>query len=155
MNPEKLFQFDEIKTEINFHNLKSGEIIFLFEKMDANILDPKTKIQKLFYRNKVQILPKSFELIELTKAESIKSAKYGLSTKPNYTSIDIEFSESEKNKIIFSFLKLFDNPKFYSINAKIFTIKLDLNDFWESGGFVAIDKDSIGMLWINDLYDKF
>ena len=81
--------------------------------------------------------------------------KHGMSTKINYTTIDLEFTSSEQNKYAHGFLDFFDNYKCFTTESRLYQENLDLNDFWEVGGTIVVDDTKIGVFWINDLYDKF
>ena len=69
--------------------------------------------------------------------------KYGLSSKINYTRIKQVFSLSDQNRLVHSFLRLFEQPRFYSANVRIYQSNLDLGDFWESGGAIVIDERAV------------
>jgi len=151
----KQYILDSLEDKVKSHNLKSGEVILLYDKVDYNKTEISEAIKVFFSEHSLMTYPTKFTVTEINYHDAVDSMKYGLRTKPNYTSIDVEFSISDQSQIVYSFLQLFDNPKFYSIDSKLYKGSLDLNDFWESGGAIIVDKDSIGILWTNDLYDKF
>jgi hypothetical protein len=91
----------------------------------------------------------------MSEADALKSIKYGLSSKLNYTKLDKEFSQSDQNDLAFTFLQLFEKPSFYTVNSRVYKSDLDLGDFWESGGAILVDKERIVIFWTNDLYDMF
>ena len=146
---------ENLKLEISRHNFKSGEIILALAEITETKTETINFLKHFFHKNLIKTIPTDFTLSKIMREEAIRSEKYGFRTKPNYTSCDFEFSERDKNTIVYSYLQLFDKPEFYSTSAKIYQANLDLEDFWETGGFIAIDKKSIGILWINDLYDRF
>lgn len=154
-NSTKRHILESLKDKIKSHNLKSGEVILLYDKVDSNKTEISEVIKSFFAEHSLMTYPTKFTLTEVSYYDAVDSMKYGLRTKPNYTVIDVDFSTSDQNQIVHSFLQLFDNPKFYSIDSKLYKDTLDLNDFWESGGAIIIDKNAIGVLWTNDLYDKF
>lgn len=147
--------FEEFKESTISHNLKSGEIIIFIYNHNINQHHTDRLIREFLLETGIKISNPSFHVSKYNKPDAIKSMKYGLSTKPNYTSIDKEFNESDINSIVNRFIEFFNSPNFYSINSKIYLNDLDLNDYWETGGSILIDKDKIGILWINDLYDLF
>jgi hypothetical protein len=147
---------ETLLSKIKSHNLKSGEIIISFQNIVKRNAEIKAIIIDFFLNNAIQTDPSPFDIKEIAEYEATNSMKYGLSTKPNYTSADIQFSEQDQNKIVHLFLQLFEKPCFYTINdAKVYKESLDLDDSWKCGGAIIIDEKSIGMLWTNDLYDKF
>ena len=151
----KKYILDSLKEKVNSHNLKSGEVILLYDKVDNNKTEISETVKDFFTQHSLMTFPTNFIVTEVNYNDAVNSMKYGLTTKPNYTAVDVEFSTSDQNQIVYGFLQLFDNPKFYSIDSKLYKETLDLNDFWESGGAIIVDKNSIGVLWTNDLYDKF
>ncbi len=162
--PAKLFYLDKntslyilntLLDKLKWHNLISGEVIVLHDSIGETRIGLTVVIKHFLSANLIKTYPDTFDIKEITFEEAINSMKYGLSTKPDYTRIDTEFSIHDQNQLVYSFLHLFDNPRFYTINAKIFRTDLDLNDFWESGGAILTDKNSIGLFWTNDLYNKF
>lgn len=154
-NPGQQSVIAILKEKIASHHLKSGEVILLYDEADKNITEVSRAIEIFCTKHTLKIYPAHFKVTEISHQQAVNSIKYGLSTKPNYTSVGIEFSASAQNQIVYSFLQLFNNPRFYSIDSKLYQTALDLDDFWESGGAIVIDKHSIGILWVNDLYDKF
>jgi len=151
----KQYILESLKDKVKSHNLKSGEVILLYDKVDNNKTEITKTVTDFFTKHSLMTYPTKFIVTEINYNDAVNSMKYGLTTKPNYTAVDAEFSTSDQNQIVYSFLQLFDHPKFYSIDSKLYKGILDLNDFWESGGAIIIDKNSIGVLWTNDLYDKF
>ena len=155
MREDHLYILEAIKSRIASHGLKSGEVIVVCDDLHNQKGDIKEIVVTFLRDNSINTKPSVFEIIEISKDEALKSIKYGLSTKPNYTAIEQEFSTSDQNELTFSFLQLFDKPKFYSLDSRIYKTDLDKTDFWESGGAIAIDKERIGIFWTNELYDKF
>ncbi|MBX2887792.1 MAG: hypothetical protein KF829_03995 [Ferruginibacter sp.] len=143
-----------LRKEIREHNLKSGEIIFEYDSY-VNNKDLTTRLKSFFDKHNITTENTNPTISEITRQEAIESIKYGLSTKANYTVIDKEFNESDKNKFVHMFLDLFKQPKFYTLDCKLYQTLLDTNDFWEIGGAILLDYQSIGILWTNDLYEKF
>lgn len=154
-NESHRYIFDNLINKIKAHKLKSGEIILLFETIQDNNTHTNDIITYFLLSNSIKTEPRTFEVVEITSQQAISSIKYGLSTKSDYTSIEVEFSDSDQNFIVYTFLGLFDKPKFYSIDARLYRTDLDVNDFWESGGAIVVDSKSIGILWANDLYNMF
>ncbi len=142
----KKYILDSLKDKVNSHNLKSGEVILLYDKVDNNKTEISEMVTVFFAQHSLMTFPTKFIVTEVSYNHAVNSMKYGLTTKPNYTVIDVEFSTSDQNQIVYSFLQLFDNPKFYSIDSKLYKETLDLNDFWKSGGAIIIDKNPIGVL---------
>lgn len=152
MTEEKLFIINTIKDKITSHHLLSGEVILCFENINGKIGTLRQLIDAFLKNNGIKTETLKFDLIEISDKEAIKSICYGLSTKPNYTAIQKEFLKTDQNTLSYSFCQLFDKPKFYSLNTRIYQMDLNLGDFWESGGAIAIDKNMIGLFWVNDLY---
>jgi len=156
MNEMYEYILNELKNEIKLHGLKSGEIIIELDQINR---DTNTSIfnliDRFFLDNNIQTEHKDFTIKEIILNEAINSIVYGFSSKPNYTNLDREFSDTQKNKIAYTFISLFSNPKFYSLNTRIYREPLDLADFWETGGAIVVDDKMIGIIWVNDLYDKF
>lgn len=145
---------DYFRKEIKEHNLKSGEIIFEYDT-NKNIADLTARLKNFFKKHDIKTENENPTISEITQQEAIESIKHGLSTKTNYTVIDIEFTESDKNKFVHMFQDLFKQPKFYKLDCKLYQTPLDTNDFWETGGAILLDNQSVGILWTNDLYEKF
>lgn len=155
MKEEHLYILETIKSRIASHGLKSGEVIVFCNDLANHERHVKQIVNTFLRNNSIHTEPSEFELTEISKDEALKSIKFGLSTKPNYTAIDKEFSQSDQNELAFTFLQLFDKPKFYALDSRVYKTDLDITDFWESGGAIVIDKERIGIFWTNDLYDKF
>jgi hypothetical protein len=151
----KTYILDGLKAKVKSHNLKSGEVILLYDKIDNKKTEISETVKDFFAVHSLMTYPAMFTITEINYNDAVNSMKYGLATKPNYTVIETEFSTSDQSQIVYNFLQLFDNPNFYSIDTKLYKEALDLNDFWECGGAIVIDKNAIGILWTNDLYDKF
>ncbi|NMM50770.1 hypothetical protein [Marinigracilibium pacificum] len=151
-NPNYIIEF---RNAIESHNLKSGEIILQICEHDGYRDNYINLIKDFFTKTNIHLEKESFDINRIKRNEAISAIKFGLSTKPNYTSIDKEFNESDKNRYANGFIDFFINPDFFSVNVRIFNKDLDLNDFWETGGAILIDDNKIGLFWINDLYDKF
>lgn len=143
---------DYLKKETKEHNLKSGEIIFEYDTC-KDIEDLTARVKRFFKKYNIKTENANPTISEITGHEAIESIKYGLSTKANYTVIDKEFTESNKNEIVYIFMQLFTQPIYYTLDCRLRQKDLDRNDFWEMGGMIVLDKKSIGILWINDLYD--
>lgn len=95
----------------------------------------------------------NFEHQRLTHEKALQEIMYALSTKPNFTLIDYPFSPSKAQKYAEQFIKFFDKPHFYAYQAKLYQKNLDTSDLWESGGFLIMDDNKVGIFWVNDLYD--
>lgn len=147
--------FQDFKEAITSHNLISGEIILAIWEHDKNKFQINELLPELLKVEDLKIEDQNFKLEEISKKEAIESIKYGMSTKVNYTMIDREFSPSEQNQYAHGFLDFFTDCKYYITKSRLYHDELDLNDFWEMGGAIAIDNEKIGIFWINDLYDKF
>lgn len=145
----------ELQQEVQAHGLQSGEIILELAAVTASRYAVEPLLVTFFAQHAIQVSPKGVPMGEITYQQAITSMKYGLSSKINYTRIKREFSPSDQNRIVHSFLRLFEQPRFYSTAARIYQSNLDLEDFWESGGAIVIDEHAIGILWTNDLYAKF
>jgi hypothetical protein len=144
---------DYLKKEIKDHNLKSGEIIFEYDSSE-NAGDLTIKLNCFFQKNNIKTEKSDPVFSEITQTQAAESIKYGLSTKANYTVIDTEFDRSDQHRILNMFLSLFKQPRYYTTDCKLYQAGLDINDFWETGGAIAVDSQHIGILWTNDLYDK-
>lgn len=145
----------ELQHEVQSHGLVSGEIILELAGLTASRYDIGLLLADFFAQQGIRISSEDALVSEMTYQQAVASMKYGLSTKINYTRINQEFSPSDQNRIVHAFLRLFDKPRFYFTSARIYRADLDLEDFWESGGAIVIDAQSIGILWVNDLYAKF
>jgi hypothetical protein len=145
----------ELQHEVQSHGLQSGEIILELAATTASRYAVEPLLATFFAQQAIWVLPAGLPVSEITYQQAVASMKYGLSTKINYTRITREFSSSDQNRIVHSFLRLFDQPRFYSTSARIYQSDLDLEDFWESGGAIVIDDHAIGILWANHLYAKF
>lgn len=155
MTTDKLFIVETLRNDINSHGLISGEIIIQFDDINPNSRNIKLIVDNFFEHNSIKTFPIDYNITEIAEKEALSSIIYGLSEKPNYTKINKPFIKTDQNKFAYTFIQLFDNPKYYSINTRLYKTDLDLEDFWESGGAIVIDKCSIGLFWTNDLYDKF
>ncbi len=155
MTTDKLFIIETLTNEVSSHGLKSGEIIIQLDDIKIHSTNLKDIVDTFFENNSIKTHPKQFDIIEISENDALKSIIYGLSTKPNYTKIDNPFSKSDQNKLAYTFIQLFDNPTYYLVTTRLYKTDLDLDDFWESGGTIAVDKKMIGLFWTNDLYDKF
>lgn len=155
MNEMHEFTLNELKNEIKLHGIKSGEIIIELNPIKDVNASIDNLINTFFFDNNILPEHRDFSINEILLKEAVISIIYGLSKKPNYTLIDIEFTSTEKNKIAYTFISLFSDPKFYSLNTRIYREPLNLEDFWETGGAIVVDDKMIGIIWINDLYDKF
>lgn len=144
---------DYLRKEIKEHNLKSGEIIFEYDTND-NIKDLSAMVSLFFQKYQIKTESLNPAFYEITQNEAIESIKYGLSTKANYTVIDKEFNQSDKNRFAHMFFELFKQPKCYTLDGRLYQTALNINDFWETGGAILIDGQNIGILWTNDLYDR-
>lgn len=154
VNDTQKYLCEHIQQSVNNHPLLSGEIIFKYSTIDkAGSIS--TIIADFFLLHNIRTSPQKYWITETDKTSAIQSIRYGLSIKANYTKTDHPFSESEGNQLIYSFLQLFHNPSFFTTDAKVYQTPLNLEDFWECGGTIALDKTGIGILWINDLYNKF
>lgn len=147
--------FIDFKKEILEHKLISGEIILFLYSHRKNKHQPKILIEELFELENIKIENRDLTLEKVSSDEMINSIKYGLSSKMNYTRIEVEFDTTKQNKYAFGFTALFENPTYYKTDNKIYIENLDLDDFWETGGGIIIDDKHIGIFLINDLYDKF
>ena len=145
----------ELQQEVQAHGLQSGEIILELAAVTASRYAVEPLLATFFAQQAIQVSPKGVPVSEINYQQAATSMKYGLSSKINYTRIKREFSPSDQNRIVHSFLRLFEQPRFYSTDARIYQSNLDLEDFWESGGAIVIDEHAIGILWTNDLYAKF
>ncbi|MBO2008084.1 hypothetical protein [Hymenobacter negativus] len=145
----------ELQQEVQSHGLQSGEIILELSEVAGSRYAVEPLLVAFFSQQAIRIFPEGSAVSEITYQQAVASMKYGLSSKINYTRINREFSPSDQNRIVHSFLRLFDKPRFYSTSARIYRANLDLEDFWESGGAIVIDEHAIGILWENDLYAKF
>ena len=147
---------ENLKNEVRSHGLRSGEIIIELDQIDpGNNPSIENKIDAFFRHNNIKTEVDNYIATERDLKTTLNSIIYGLSVKLEYTKIDTVFSDTQKNKIAYTFIGLFNNPKFYSINSRVYRENLDLWDFWEFGGAILIDNEMIGIIWINDLYDKF
>jgi len=146
---------EHIRQTILYHNLKSGEIIFEFGEIGCPDAEPNEIVLSFFKNYDIKFEGKNLFLISSDKETSLDSIKFGLGSKPNYSLFDAEFNESKKSKLAFTFFGLFDWPKFFQIENRIYQKEIPLDDFWLSGGALLIDKNYIGILWVNDLYDYF
>jgi hypothetical protein len=155
MDEMHAYILEDLKREVQLHGLRSGEIIIeLSQIVDINapiedLIGPFLAIHNIKAENR------NFVTKEINLEKAINSIIYGFSVKPNYTKIDTVFSDTQKNKIAYTFIRLFDNPQFYSLNTRIYREQLDPGDFWETGGAIVVDKNMIGIIWVNDLYNKF
>ena len=145
----------ELQHEVQAHGLISGEIILELARLTASRYAVGLLLADFFAQQAICISPEDDSVSEITYQQAVASMKYGLSSKINYTRINRAFTPSDQNRIVHAFLRLFNNPRFYSTSARIYRSDLDLEDFWESGGAIVIDDQAIGILWVNDLYAKF
>jgi hypothetical protein len=145
----------ELQHEVQTHGRHSGETILELDAVTVSRYAIKPLLATFFAQHAIQVSPAGLPINEITYQQAVASMKYGLSSKINYTRIKREFSPSDQNRIVHSFLRLFEQPRFYSTSARIYKSNLDLEDFWESGGAIVIDEYAIGILWTNDLYAKF
>lgn len=148
--------FIDFKQEILSHNLKSGEIIIEINSYDGAMKEPLLHLITSFLaKNRIKTEKKEFNLIEASEDKAVESIKFALSTKPDYTAIDKEFDKHEVNKIAYRFISFFDRPKYLSVSTRLYQKELDLNDYWEYGGAILVDDKKIGIIWVNDLYNRF
>ena len=145
----------ELQHEVQSRGLHSGEIILEVAELTDSRYAVEQLVATFFSQQGIRISPTGLPVNEMTYQQAVTSMKYGLSSKINYTRIDRPFLPSDQNRIVHAFLRLFENPRFYSTSARIYRSDLDLEDFWECGGAVVIDGRAIGILWANDLYAKF
>ena len=141
-----------LREKIRKHNIRSGEIIIEYDT-SSETRNPQVSISNFFEKYGIKIENSDYMFSQTTKDEAIQSTLYGLNTKLNYTVIDKEFTESDKNEIVYIFMQLFTQPIYYTLDCRLRQKDLDRNDFREMGGMIVLDKKSIGILWINDLYD--
>ena len=147
--------FKDFKRAVESHNIKSGEIILEIFEHYTNRYDFEILIPKFLKVINVRTERSSFKIRKLQRNEALESIRYGLTTKPNYTCIDKEFSNSEINEYVLGFINMFNNPDLYGVGTRLYRSELDLNDFWEVGGAISVDDEKIGIFWINDLYNQF
>ena len=146
-------QFSELKSLVLQHHLKSGEIIISTRLRNVYPSHDIDEIRTFFDHENIETEEPHFELVNLPYKEATESIKYGLSTKLNYTKIEKEFTDEDRTKYAREFLSFFCNAKLYQLNTRIKQSNIPFDDFWETGGVIAIDKSLIGIFWINDLYD--
>ncbi len=147
--------FIEFRKKIIEHNLISGEIILHLYSHSEKPYKPRLLINKLFEAENIKVENDKFDVKKITVNQLKNSIKYGLSTKLNYTKIEVEFDSLQQNKYAYEFINLFTNPMCYKIDSRIYINDLDLDDFWEVGGGIIIDNTQVGIFLINDLYNKF
>ncbi|RZK31928.1 MAG: hypothetical protein EOO63_02875 [Hymenobacter sp.] len=145
----------ELQHEVQAHGRQSGEIILELAAVTASRYAIEPLLATFFAQQAIQVSLTDSPMSEITYQQAVTSMRYGLSSKINYTRIKQAFSPSDQNRIVHSFLRLFQQPRFYSTDARIYQADLDLEDFWESGGAIVVDEQAIGILWTNDLYAKF
>jgi len=156
MDPATDYLINTLKNKIQEHNLRSGEVIIEVDDYDLSKTNSAEKgIGDFFQKHTLKTHPEKFEVREIYGKEAMASVRFGFSVKPDYTKIDKVFTDQDRNGIIFPFINLFTEPKYYSLNTRVYRAKLNLIDFWESGGAVLIDATKIGIIWVNDLYDTF
>lgn len=155
LNLEKIIAIETLTIQVESHGLKSGEVIIELGEIQQHHREIEKIVVDFFRLHQIKTASKQFEIIEISEKEAINSIIFGLSTKPNYTLIEKQFSMSDQNKLAYNFVQIFENPTFYSVETRLHKSDLDLSDFWESGGAIAIDKNLVGIFWTNDLYDKF
>lgn len=151
----RVFDFEYFQEAVLSHHFKSGEIILLIYEYDKKKYNFESLIRHFFQVSNIETESSVFNVSRLEKFEAIESIKYGLKTKANYTCIEKEFTDSDKNRYSNEFIAFFENPEFYTIDTRIFKADLNLNDFWEVGGSIIVDDSKVGIFWINDLYDQF
>lgn len=148
-NPKYFIEFQEAVVS---HNLKSGEILIdIWEHNKSKFQIPEL-FDEILRTSEIKCEDEHCEFIEITRAKAMESMRYGLSLKANYTLIDKQFSPSEQNKYARGFLDFFEDCKCYTTESRLYKSKLDLNDFWETGGVIACDNNRVGIFWVNDLY---
>jgi hypothetical protein len=145
----------ELQHEVASHGRQSGEIILAVAPLTASSYAVTAVVATFFAQQAIHVFPADLPLSEVPYQQAVASMKYGLSSKINYTRSKREFSASDQNRLVHAFLRLFEKPRFYSTDARIYQADLDLEDFWESGGALVIDEQLIGLFWGNDLYAKF
>ncbi len=144
--------FTQFKQSVLSHNLSSGEIIIEIWEHDKSRFQSQTLFDEMISISNIKREGEKYELTEITYAEAIKSMKYGMSVKTNYTEIDKQFTVSNQNQYAYEFLNFFENCKCYTTKSRLYKSNLDLNNFWETGGVIAVDNNKIGLFWVNDLY---
>lgn len=146
---------DLLRRMIAQHHLLSGQVIFEFDSLEnVQQQDLNATIKAFFDKHGIHT-ENRFDVHKITREEAVKSICYGLSTKLNYTSILMEFSTSDQHTAAYRFLELFEYPQYYTIEQRVWQNPLNMDDFWETGGALVIDKRHIGIFWTNDLYDMF
>lgn len=145
----------ELQYEVQAHGRHSGDTILELAAITASHYAVEPLLATFFAQHAIQVSPAGVPVSALTYQQAVASMKYGLSSKINYTRIERAFSPSDQNRIVHAFLRLFEQPRFYSTSARIYQSDLDPEDFWESGGAIVIDQRAVGILWTNDLYAKF
>lgn len=121
-----------MRKKIKEHNLKSGEIIFEYDR-DNKTQDPQTSVENFFEKYNIKTEESHPIVSEVTKEEAIASILYGLSTKLNYTVIDKEFTQADKNEIVHLFMQLFTQPTYYTLSCRLYQTSIDINDCRETG----------------------
>lgn len=151
----RLSIIDLLRRMIAEHHFLSGEVIFELEPLEQVQQEDLHATVKAFFNRHGILTENRFDVHKITREEAVRSICYGLSTKLNYTSILKEFTKSDQHTAAFRFLELFDQPQCYTIEQRIWQKPLNLDDFWETGGALVMDKQHIGIFWTNDLYDMF
>ncbi len=146
--------FENFRKEIFFHEFISGEIILNLYDHGQSKYDARFLINALFEAENIKFEGTDYVFKKVTKEELITSIKYGLSTKLNYTDIRVEFDKKAQSRFSHEFLRMFDAPNCYTFKTRLYQLDLDLEDFWKTGGGIAMDNKKIGIFLINDLYKK-
>lgn len=155
MNSKDTGYFEQFKQAILAHNLKSGEILLALRYHRGSSHRAEELARQLLATEGIKTEREALTLEALSRKEALHSMSFGLSTKANYTKIDRQFTQEDCERYAGGFANFFTNPLFYKPGGKIYRAELDLLDFWQSGGCIAVDNNKIGLFWVNDLYDKW
>jgi hypothetical protein len=142
-----------LKSEITAYSYDFGKVI-----LEINLIPENTIKEELIfpffennriYTSKNSYYREKFNLddFEISKEIAVDRMFYSLNGITNN-------SESHKIKsLVYAFIDLFECPKFYSYDAELWQNLEQEDHMWSYGGAIIIDKNKIGIFWVNDFAD--
>jgi hypothetical protein len=156
------YEFSILQTlnnKITYHEFNSGEIILEVFKYNQGFATKEELVLEFLGIANINLeLPEdsinSAPIVKLiSKNDAMARLTEGVVIKPNYTVLKHIFEVEDIATISKLLFSIFSNtPKYYDLSGfhKLFQFDFDVDSHCISNGFLIIDDNKIGILWIND-----
>ena len=141
--------FQSLRKAVLAHGFRSGEIILeIAPRTGQSLVDA---LRQFCQETGLTVEGSLHELEDLSLSEAKERICKGLSTKKCYTVIERVFLPKHQRQYADKFLSLFEGPKCFTVTGRVHQKELPDWDDWQSFGTLVIDRDRIGLFWVNDL----